>query len=165
MITVPGFDVCRYANFFFLFFFFFFIWLWWTPLTTENFNFIKICRVKITVAQPSLNTWTKSLERGRFEDLLLWGRKPQCTIIAEIFKCVKISYFSFHELPCAINFRTARVASHTTLVSCATKFHTFSQKYEYIKLNRVQKFLSLQWPKPSVIIVGGAKGLLKTTTD
>ena len=73
------------------------------------------------------------------------------TVIAEISTHVQNSYSSFHELSYAINFRTARAVSHSlhsirVWLSYATKFRTFSQtRMKYTKLNRVWKFLQLQY--------------------
>ena len=73
------------------------------------------------------------------------------TVIAEIFVHVKVSYSSVHERSYAINFHTARTMSHTLL-----NVHGFRMLLNFVlpakstkstKLNRVRKFLRLQYRK------------------
>ena len=71
------------------------------------------------------------------------------TVIAEIFVRVKILYSSAPELSYAINFRTATAMSHTLV--CVHSFHMLlnfvlsAKSTKYTKLNRVRKFLQLQY--------------------
>ena len=70
------------------------------------------------------------------------------TVIAEIFVCVKISYSGVRELSYAINFRTARMVSHTLLYVYGFRmllnFILPAEDTKSTKLNRVRKFLRLQ---------------------
>ena len=60
---------------------------------------------------------------------------------------VKISYSSVGELSNATNFHTARSVSHTLLMhawfSYATKFHTFSRKYEKYEIKSRTKISAI----------------------
>ena len=63
-----------------------------------------------------------------------FGTVPLTAVIAEIFCKCKISYCSVREFSYALNFHAARAVSYTFYLrawfSYATKFRTFSQKYE-----------------------------------
>ena len=70
------------------------------------------------------------------------------TLITEMFIHVKMSYSSVREISYAINFRTARMASHPLLY-----VHVFRMRLNFVlsvestkskKLSRVRKFLRSQ---------------------
>ena len=71
------------------------------------------------------------------------------TVIAEIFVWVKVSYTSVLELLYAINFRRARTVSHTLVCVHAFRvllnFMLSAKRASKTKLNRLRKFLSLQF--------------------
>ena len=69
------------------------------------------------------------------------------TVIAEVFVRVNISYSSVRRLSYAINFRATRAVSHTLVYgvwfSYATKFRTFSQKYEKYEIKSRTKISAI----------------------
>ena len=71
------------------------------------------------------------------------------TVIAEIFVRVKISYSSVREFSYAINFRTLKAVSHTPVYVQGFRmlliFVLSAKSTKYTKLNRVLKFLRLQY--------------------
>ena len=75
--------------------------------------------------------------------------KIENTVIAEIFVRVKISYSSACRLPCARNFRTATVVSDTLVYVYGFRmllnFVLSAKSTKYTKLNRVWKFVRLQY--------------------
>ena len=75
------------------------------------------------------------------------------TVIAEIFVRVKISYSGVRGLSYAINFRTARAVSHTLLYvhgfRMLLNFVLSAESTKSTKLNRVRKFLRLQYLRKS----------------
>ena len=82
----------------------------------------------------------------------VWGR-GMTTVIAEIFVFVKISHSSVRELSYAISFRTARTVPHTLLYMHGFRmllnFVFSAESTKSTKLNRVRKFLRLQYQKIS----------------
>ena len=73
------------------------------------------------------------------------------TIIGEIFVRVKISYSSVPQLSYATNFRTAKVVSHALVYvqgfRMLLNFVLSAKSTKYTKLNRVRKFVRLQYHK------------------
>ena len=71
------------------------------------------------------------------------------TVIVEIFVRVKISYSSVTQLSYATNFRTATVVSHALIYvhgfRMQLNFVLSAKSTKYTKLNRVRKFLRLQY--------------------
>ena len=71
------------------------------------------------------------------------------TVIAEIFVRVKISYSSVREFSYAINFRTLKPVSRTLVYVQGFRmlliFVLSAKSTKYTKLNRVLKFLRLQY--------------------
>ena len=71
------------------------------------------------------------------------------TVIAEIFVRVKISYSSVCQLSYARNFRTATVVSDTHAYVYGFRmllnFVLSAKSTKYTKLNRVRKFVRLQY--------------------
>ena len=114
--------------------------------------------------------WRKTREGGSIKHFAVWRKstdinRQDCqgliqgagltlenkedTVIAEIFVRVKISYSSVREFSYAINFRTLKAVSHTLVYAQGFRmlliFVLSAKSTKYTKLNRVLKFLRLQY--------------------
>ena len=82
-----------------------------------------------------------------------WKSLDRTTVIAEIFVREKISYSGVCRLSYAGNFRTATVVSDTLVYVYGFRmllnFVLSAKSTKYTKLNRVRKFVQLQYPNTS----------------
>ena len=121
----------------------------WTHTHTHTHTHTRARAHAYTTAEHFSVLVKKEKKSGRFFFGFNFFFSFSFTVIAEIFVRVKISYSSDRELSYAINFHTARMMSHTLV--CVQNFRMLlnfvhsAKKYEIQKLNRVRKFLRLQY--------------------